>query len=151
MLDWVKKLFSASEATEINALMPGDAARSEVEGLNFASAIESHLRWKARLSDYIAGNSNENLEAATIALDDKCVLGQWIYGPGGRTFGNETGFEELRETHARFHLCAAEVVRKVDAGQRDEAGRLISTGDYAKTSMLVIRQLSALWNRLGKG
>lgn len=150
MLDWVKNIFSEKEVKEINDLTPGDAAKAQAHGLDFSSAIEAHLRWKMRLADYIAGKSEENLDPETIGQDDKCILGQWIYDVGGRNFGNEPGFNELVETHARFHKCAAEVVRKVDADQRDVAKQMISQGDYARASMLVIRQLSSLWGRLGR-
>jgi hypothetical protein len=148
MLALLKNIFTDNEVQEINELAPGDAAKAEVKGLNFTTAIESHLRWKARLSEYIAGNSTETLDPDHIACDDKCILGQWIYDVGGRSFGNEPGFAELRETHARFHQCAADVVRKVDAGQREEARQMLGSGDYTKASMLVIRLLSALWNRV---
>ncbi|MGW8248288.1 MAG: CZB domain-containing protein [Acidiferrobacterales bacterium] len=145
MLDAIKNILSDNEFSE---LAPGKAAKSELKGLNVTTAIESHMRWKARLAEYINGNSKESLDPEQIAQDDQSILGQWIYGIGGETFGDVPGFAELRECHARFHQCAADVVRKVDAGQQEEARQMLSTGDYARASMLVIRLLSGLWNRV---
>lgn len=148
MLDWVKNIFSEKEAKEINALAQGSAAHTEVQGLNFTTAIENHLRWKTRLTHYIGGRANETLDADVVAMDDQCSLGEWINGAGGRNFSKEPGFIELIEAHARFHQCAADVVRKVHAGKQEEAEDMLNAGEYAKTSMLVIRLLSSLWNRL---
>jgi hypothetical protein len=151
MFDWLKRYFSNNEVQEINRLVPASRSRSEIEGLNFASAIESHLRWKARLADYIAGRSTETLDVAVIACDDKCVLGQWLYSTGKQKFGSHSEFERLRVTHAIFHRCASDVVRFADAGEQRQALEMITAGDYAKTSAQVIRQLSALWKKVSGG
>ena len=145
MLDVIRNIVTDKEISE---LAPGKVAKSQLKGLNVTTAIESHLRWKARLAEYIAGQSKERLDPEQIAQDDQSILGQWIHDVGDKTFGNEPGFAELRECHARFHQCAADLVRKVETGRRREAREMLGSGDYAKASMLVIRLLSALSNRV---
>jgi len=145
MLGVIKNILSDNE---FNELVPGKAAKSQLKGLNVTTAIESHMRWKARLAEYVDGRSKEHLDPELIAQDDQSILGQWIHGVGGKTFGDEPGFAELRESYARFHQCAAELVRKVETGRRREARQMLGNGDYAKASMLVIRLLSGLWNRV---
>ncbi len=148
MFEWLKNMFTEEEVQEINDIAPGDsdAARAVVEGLNLVSAIETHLRWKKRLSEYIDGTSKETLDPAAIAVDDQCVLGKWIYGAGGKKFGSDASFVELRDTHAHFHRCAANIVSQADAGQRDAAASMLSSGDYPLLSMQIVRQLSGLWS-----
>lgn len=148
MFEWIKSMFTEDEVKEINDIAPGDgdAARAVIEGLNLVSAIETHLRWKKRLSEYIDGSSKEKLDPAAIAVDDQCVLGKWIYGAGGQKFGTDANFVELRDTHAHFHRCAANIVSKADAGERDEAATLLGSGDYPRLSMQIVRELSGLWS-----
>jgi len=144
MLGVIKNIFTEKD---FNELAPGKAAKSELKGLNVTTAIESHMRWKARLAAYVDGRSKEHLDPEQIAQDNQSILGQWIHGVGGKTFGDEPGFPELRESYARFHQCAAELGRKVENGRRREARKLLGDGDYPKASMLVIRLLSSLSNR----
>ena len=145
MLGAIKNIFSEKE---FNELAPGKAAKSQLKGLDVTTAIETHMRWKARLAEYVDGRSSERLDPEQIAQDDQSILGQWIHGVGGKIFGDEPGFPELRESYARFHQCAAELVRKVETGRRREARKMLASGDYAKASMLVIRLLSSLSNRV---
>jgi len=145
MLGAIKNIFSEKD---FNELAPGKAAKSQLKGLDVTTAIESHMRWKARLADYVSGRSKEHMDPEQIAQDDQSILGQWIHRIGDKTFGDQPGFAELRECHARFHQCAAELVRKVETGRRREAQKMLASGDYAKASMLVIRLLSALSNRV---
>ena len=145
MLGAIKNIFSEKE---FNELVPGKAAKSQLKGLDVTTAIETHMRWKARLAEYVDGRSKERLDPELIAQDDQSILGQWIHGVGGKTFGDEPGFAELRESYARFHQCAAELVRKVETGRRREAKKMLASGDYPKASMLVIRLLSSLSNRV---
>lgn len=49
-------------------------------------AIDSHLKWKARLRDYITGASKEDLQVENVSRDDACPLGYWLSGIGGERF-----------------------------------------------------------------
>ena len=112
--------------------------------LNFMDAIEAHVRWKVRLEAYINGTSNEKLDPEQICRDDQCILGKWIYGPGGEKHGDHPKFPGLRETHRSFHLSAGDVVRLVDGGKKGEARDLLCKGAYAKHSNRIKGELARL-------
>ncbi|MBL8306553.1 MAG: CZB domain-containing protein [Rubrivivax sp.] len=102
------------------------AAPVAVDGFDFNSAIEAHRQWKVKLRKAIA--EQEKLDADTICRDDQCPLGRWIHGPGGAQWGGRPTFVELLGKHAEFHQAAADVARKINAGQLSEAERLIGSG-----------------------
>jgi hypothetical protein len=49
--------------------------------MNFDEAIAAHGLWKQKLADYLAKHDG-SLKHDDISRDNKCVLGQWIYGDG---------------------------------------------------------------------
>jgi hypothetical protein len=105
----------------------------------FYHAVEAHIKWKIRLQKHLDGTSDEKLNADVICLDNQCTLGQWIYGDGQK-FKDMEGFEALRDTHANFHKCAAEVIRKTDTGEKPEA-ETIFKNDYSVLSKDITRML----------
>lgn len=114
--------------------------------MDFLKIINAHIMWKQKLQAYIQGTSPEHLDASVIARDDQCMMGQWIYGEG-KLFEGTPPYEQVRSEHARFHQLAAEVVRHVDHGDRDQAVTLLH-GDYAKISQVLKRGIIALSNEL---
>jgi hypothetical protein len=116
--------------------------------LNFMSAIEAHVGWKIRLQAYIDGTSEEKLDASVIEPDNNCVLGKWIHGSGGKRYGEHPLFEELKRIHASFHRCAADVVNKVDGGEKETALKVLTTGEYPKYSHQVKALLARLYIEL---
>jgi hypothetical protein len=93
--------------------------------MNFDDAIAAHIKWKVRLTQFIDGTSAETLSSATICKDNLCDLGKWIYGEGVK-FKPLTNYQDLVKKHANFHVCAAEVVKKVEGG--DKAGAKSALG-----------------------
>jgi methyl-accepting chemotaxis protein len=93
---------------------------------DFDKAIEAHRQWKVKLRKAIA--DREKLDAETICRDDRCPLGLWIHGPGGAQWGGRPTFVELLTKHAEFHQTAAGVARQINAGQFEQAERLIGSG-----------------------
>lgn len=106
----------------------------------FFKAIEAHTHWKLRLRKHLDGTSEENLNPDVVCKDDQCVLGKWIYGDGKR-YQDMPGYEDLRQVHADFHQCAADIIRKTDSGQKDEAetvfGSVYNTLSRNITKLLV--------------
>lgn len=100
--------------------------------MNWMEIIGAHVMWKQRLIALLAGNSEETLDPDLIALDNRCVLGKWIYGDG-QAMAELPAFEEVRGLHARFHELAAEVVRLHCAGDAAAAQALLH-GEYSKLS-----------------
>lgn len=93
---------------------------------NFDQAIDAHRAWKVKLRQAIA--HQETLDANTICRDDRCPLGQWLHGAGGRRWGAQPIFTQLLDKHAQFHQTAGGVARTINAGQYREAETLISAG-----------------------
>ncbi len=95
---------------------------------DFDKAIEAHRQWKVKLRKAIS--TRDKLDADTICRDDQCPLGKWIHGPGGAKWGSRPSFVELTGKHADFHQAAGTVARKINAGDLNEAERLIGSGSH---------------------
>jgi len=54
---------------------------------------------------------------------------------------------QVREQHADFHRCAAEIIEATDAGNKGEAEKLLSD-DYAQLSNMIIKSLTKLSKEL---
>ncbi|MBU0593281.1 MAG: CZB domain-containing protein [Pseudomonadota bacterium] len=120
------------------------AAAAVPDDLDFMGAIEAHIRWKVRLEAYVSGDGAEKLDPAVVGKDDLCALGKWIYGPGGVNYGALPLFQSLKETHAGFHQCAAQVIQSADEGDTVKASEILSRGCYAKHSNKVKAELARL-------
>ena len=92
--------------------------------MDWLGIISAHVLWKKRLLALLDGSSEEKLDPEVIGLDNKCALGQWIYGDG-QTFSNTAAYEAVRTMHAEFHRMAAEVVTLYQAGKISEAEQLL--------------------------
>lgn len=115
--------------------------------MDFKGAIDAHVQWKMKLRGY-AGNPDKSLKPEEVCLDNKCALGQWIYGDG-KKFATLPEYTELKTEHAKFHKCAAEIIKKIDAGKKDEAMADVNTGEYAKVSNIVVQKISAIKVKAG--
>ena len=147
MLSFLSSLFGNEPETAQKVARSTAVAddADEVEGLNFRTAIEAHQRWKARLADYVAGISKEQLDVQVISRDDQCALGKWIHGPGGDHFRDMEGFHHLQDRHAHFHVCAGKILGLAQGGRKDVALEELQTGDYARVSADVVRELANLY------
>ena len=112
-------------------------------GLDFPAAMRAHSDWRKRLVDYTAG-IGEKLDAAVVECDDRCALGKWIYGDA-RQMSHVPVFESLRGSHAHFHQCAGQVIRRFDKGDSLGAREMLS-GDFAVASRATVDGLKALRN-----
>lgn len=149
-LDWFKRMLG-QKAEDVAPPPPPADASMEVAGLNFMTAIEAHIKWKSRLESYIQGTSSEDLKVETVCRDDQCPLGKWIYSTGGQRFGSIDTFGEMKGQHALFHQCAGRILESAQAGQKEEAMRLLQYGDYVRASEQVKRLLAKLYVRLNAG
>ena len=106
ILSWLKDVHNhGASATK----MEFAAGEEEFNGLNMKDALDAHEKWYHRLESKINGTSQEQLEVATVACDDKCVLGKWIYSSGKSNFGHMSEYSALKQVHADFHLAAGEI------------------------------------------
>jgi hypothetical protein len=118
--------------------------------MNFDEAITAHSQWKIRLQSAINGTNKEVLDPATICVDNRCTLGQWIYGEA-KEHSTLKEYEVLRLEHAHFHQCAAEVVRTFQAGETDKArAALESGGHFHAASIKTINAIRHLRTKVEK-
>lgn len=115
--------------------------------MNFFEAINAHVAWKLRLRKHIDGVSDEVLDPAIVACDDKCVLGQWIYHVVDK-HDSMPLFHQVRVQHADFHRCAAEIIVAADEGNKADAEKLLHD-DYAQLSHMIVKSLTKLSKELG--
>ena len=156
LLNWFKALASGKEVAEPTsedvlaetAAPESDADAGIVAGLDFKGAINAHMAWKVRLEKCINGANEENLQVEVVSRDDQCVLGKWIHGVGGQTFGQLREFQEMKMEHMRFHLGAGDVLACCLAGDKEGASDKLKTGDYSRASARVKLHLSRLYVQL---
>jgi hypothetical protein len=84
--------------------------------MDFNDAIAAHIRWRTRLSRYVA-EPDRSLSADEIAATNRCELGRWLGGEG-RMYSGAPEYAALIDSHALFHKAAAAIVIKADSGQR---------------------------------
>jgi methyl-accepting chemotaxis protein len=122
-------LFKINKNLNLHKIPDLKALPNKTQISNLDEAISAHIKWKHRLNQFIDGTSTEKLDSSVVCKDNQCALGKWIYGDGGK-YKNSMYFEELVTKHAKFHLCAGAVVKKVD--EHDKAGaEALLKGDFA--------------------
>jgi methyl-accepting chemotaxis protein len=114
---------------------------------DFDKAGQAHVDWKHRLRAFIEGRG-EALDAAVVSCDDRCALGQWIYGPGKR-FDPYREHESLRAAHAQFHQCAGQVARLAQANRKEDARALLEA-EFEERSKQTILELYAMRSAVEK-
>ncbi len=144
MTHWWTTIFGNTEASpEL-----GNAVDEVIAGLNFKTALESHLGWKVRLMSVIDGSSEETIDLRIVSCDDQCTLGKWLHGEGAVQFGEQMGFQNVVAAHAHFHRCAGHALTLALDGKNKEAVAEVSGGAFAKASLEVSRYLMRLWRDL---
>lgn len=139
LVSWLKGRLSNQESE-----LEVSAEENSLSGLNLKQVIDAHAGWKARLENTLHGISTERLEVSVVAQDSVCTLGEWLYGVGKQQFGHLPEYEELRKTHASFHLCAGQVLIEHHKGQLDQANALLK-GEFRNLSDLIQLDLVRLF------
>lgn len=145
MLQWIKGLIEDEHAVHTPPPDTIHEHEEEAGGLNFKTAIDAHLSWKHRLTDFINGKLDEKLDHETVSHDHNCALGKWIYGDGEAHYGQNPLFQQLKQTHQQFHHCAGKIILEVDKGNHQQASSMIANGDYPLISTRVTSQLAQLY------
>ncbi len=94
--------------------------------MDLKDAIDKHVSWKVKLRSAIT--KQEKLDAATIARDDCCELGRWLYGEGRSKYAALPAFAQCVEKHRRFHAEAGQVAEAINAGLYTQAEGLLGAG-----------------------
>ena len=114
--------------------------------MDFDAAITAHSQWKQKLKAYI-GKPDGSLRAADVQADNKCVLGQWIYGEG-KKYDSLPEFATLKEEHRKFHRAAAELVVRAEA--HEDVSKELAVGqksNFNVASTKVINAISSMRNK----
>jgi methyl-accepting chemotaxis protein len=119
---------------------PGsNSAASNTSDVDFDAIIDAHQSWKQKLRNAIAGGSEKNLDPNEVCKDNACALGKWIYS-AGKEFEHLEEYEPLRRSHAEFHVCAADILKKAQAGDKDGASAQL-VGDFFDLSNRTIQYI----------
>ncbi len=106
-------------------------------------ALAAHAKWKTNLRNAVDQGTSE-FSVATVARDDHCAFGKWLYGPAAAELSGSARYTACKQAHAQFHTCAAEVLGLAVAGQRDEAeAKLSVTGEFSRRSAAVSSEILA--------
>jgi hypothetical protein len=104
--------------------------------MNLDDAVQKHTEWKTKLRGAIA--KKEKLDAATIAKDNCCELGKWLYGDAKAQFSALASHGECVGKHKQFHIEAGKVASAINAGKYVEAEGMLNAGTpYANASSAV--------------
>ena len=102
--------------------------------LNQAGA--AHAEWKVKLR--LAITKQEQMDAATISVDNACALGQWLHGPAKAKYSGLRAFSDCVAKHAAFHREAGAVARCINARDYAKAESMLGAGTaYATASSAV--------------
>ncbi len=111
--------------------------------MDFDEAIKAHSSWKLKLSSYLR-KPDGSLKVSEVQVDNKCQLGQWIYGEGMK-YSSLPEYQTLKNEHAKFHKAAANVVMKADSGQNvSEETAIGGTSDFSVASSTVVSAIMSM-------
>ncbi len=111
--------------------------------MNLEESVQKHAEWKVKFRAAIA--KQEQMDAGTIAKDNCCQLGQWLYGEGKSTQGTRPEYRQAIEAHRAFHAAAGKVALLINARKYSAAESAIENGTaYAQISAKVGMALIAL-------
>lgn len=104
--------------------------------MDLDKAGQAHAEWKVKLRTAIV--RKEQLDLATVSADNCCALGKWLHGEARQAYGSNPAYRECVTKHAAFHRAAGDVARAINAGQYEQATRMLDGGTpYASASSAV--------------
>ena len=117
--------------------------------MDLQQEILAHSGWKMRLTNYVNGREEVNVEA--LGKDDHRELGKWLCGEATKYVGLKA-FADLKAKHAKFHSAAAVVARTVQSGLKEKALELLDPlkSEYARASADCVQALMAFDNAIPK-
>lgn len=92
----------------------------------------THLEIKQHLKKII--QREEHADEESVRADDRCSLGNWIYGKGQKYSGLPQ-YQRLKVAHATFHQQAYKALKLYNEGHYAEALAYIETGPFEESSL----------------
>jgi aerotaxis receptor len=120
------KTAAEDDAVELRKRIKEGTRELHADEIDFDKVIAAHQQWRVTLRNAVL--KDKKLDAATIARDDCCALGKWIYGGGGTKWGKTPGFTDLVAHHKAFHREAGLVAETINKGQTDKAKAMMESG-----------------------
>jgi hypothetical protein len=119
--------------------------------MDIDAAIQAHVNWKIKLTQFMNGSAKEKIDANVAGKDDACALGQWLHGEGRTVLAGRSDYQDLVSAHAEFHRQVAALVRKCEAGQTAAAHKELddASSAYRRASVKVIGLLMGVKSVLG--
>jgi chemoreceptor zinc-binding protein len=115
--------------------------------MDFDEAVTLHSKWKRKLRAALTKRDG-SLRPADVSVDHRCVLGKWLYSDGA-SHSALPEYTKLKYEHARFHLMAAELIKKSNSGQSIAAEIApCANSDFSKSSAAVVMALMAIKKKL---
>lgn len=96
----------------------------ESVSMNLDSALQKHAEWKAKFRYAIS--NKEQLDDVTIAKDNCCELGKWLYGESEATFGMLDSHKNCKAKHKIFHIEAGKIATAINSGKYAEAEAMLA-------------------------
>lgn len=124
----------SNEFLKLSKSLGYDIAQTEKE-FDFAAAAKAHIDWKMKLSKYME-KPDGSLDHKHVCKDNACKLGLWIYNEGqSYRPQNPSLFDQLKKSHADFHVAAGEIVQAINNGDLRTAEKLLGPqGEYLAVS-----------------
>lgn len=111
--------------------------------MDLEQAIGRHAEWKVKFRAAIA--KRESLDAATVARDNCCELGKWLYGEGRSRWSALPAYRSCVAKHTEFHQVAGRVALAINAGHYVEAEKMLEgTTSYGAASTDVVTAILRL-------
>lgn len=127
LMEWLQKHLAGDEKAVLSK------EEDSLSGLSLFESIGTHKAWRQRLQATLDGTSSENIDVGTVAQDNLCILGKWLYGPGRSLYAHLPEYEVLRKAHAEFHICAGEILLEHQNGNSGSA-MVIMKGPFSNFS-----------------
>jgi len=116
--------------------------------MDLSQAISAHVEWKVKLRAAIM--KKEQLDANSVSIDNKCALGQWLYGEAKIKYGQLKSYPDLLAKHAVFHKEVARVALLVNSQKYAEAETMLGVdSSYSNASNDVRVAIQALKKEAG--
>jgi methyl-accepting chemotaxis protein len=101
--------------------------------MDLEHAVQKHSEWKVKFRAAIA--AHEQLDVGTIAKDNCCELGQWLYGEARTKWGSLPAYRACVAKHSEFHTAAARIAHAINGKKYAEAEAMLgSATPYAEIS-----------------
>lgn len=111
--------------------------------MDLEQAIHKHGEWKVKFRTALG--RHETFDAATIAKDNCCELGKWLYGEAKTRWSALPAYRSCVAKHAEFHTQAARVAQAINAKKYPEAEALLGPGSaYSSASQDVVVAIAQL-------